>query len=164
MAKAFLVIVCYCTICMHIAPTVYATKAINHQQHRMVLDSDVQQLNGHKRYEMELKSDQNSIKYRSKRHASIQQTDNSNKLEMNSNTHEFIQKIFKQFGNSDDGTMNVVGFEKMLHQLGLDRMIDDYEKLTNKDSGPLSEDVSNRNESVSLFINKKFYNFFFFNL
>lgn len=53
-----------------------------------------------------------------------------NHIEMNSNTERFIEKIFNQFSNGDQKTMNLVEFEKMMKQLGLVRLIDDNQ-LTN---------------------------------
>lgn len=48
-----------------------------------------------------------------------------NHIEMNSNTERFIEKIFNQFSNGDQKTMNLIEFEKMMKQLGLVRLIDD---------------------------------------
>lgn len=150
MAKTFLVIVCvcYCTICMHIA---YAAKLSNenNQVNELELDSDVLQLYGHTRNINERKSDRNSIKYRNKRHAEIGHNDNSNKLD--SNSREFIKKLFERFGNSDDETMNVAGFEKMMEHLGI-RLMPQLDASNNngKDNVSTMQEVSNTNNSVNV--------------
>lgn len=57
--------------------------------------------------------------------------------------HAFVQKIFQKFGNVDSLTMNVIGFEKMLKDLGL------YELLDEKLSSIPKEHIQPANDTVS---------------
>lgn len=65
---------------------------------------------------------ENNQLQRVKRHAGHSHAEEKH-VEMNRNTEQYIEKIFKQFSNSDH-EMNLVEFEKMMRQLGLDRIIE----------------------------------------
>lgn len=58
---------------------------------------------------------------RNKRHAEISHEIYTN----HETTDEFLKKLFQQFGNADGTSMNVIGFERMLRQLGLYNLIED---------------------------------------
>lgn len=164
MAKTFLVIacVCYCTICMHLAATVLAAK-LDNEPNRLVykseIDSDVRQLGGQSWSDSDRlavdkrtrrKADATDMSQRSRRHAEVHQSDASNKLEMNSNTQEFVRKLFKRFGNDDQQTMNVMGFERMIEHLGLYRLVDSFESSTKNGDESVSSPRTppNSNETV----------------
>lgn len=167
MAKTFLVIacVCYCTICMHFAATVLAARLDNEpnqlvNRSELDSDSDVRQLGGQSwsdsdRLTVEKrtrrKTDEIDTRERRKRHAEVHQSDAMNKLEMNSNTQEFVRKLFKRFGNDDQQTMNVMGFERMIKHLGLYRLMDSFESSTKQngdESASSPQTPPNSNETV----------------
>ena len=80
---------------------------------------------------------------RRKRHAHHHEAhvDNEDDNDISESSQLFVRKLFQRFGDADQLTMNVVGFEKMLKHLGLYRLIED--DLTNDDSlSPPSESSS----------------------
>lgn len=180
MAKLFLIIICVCTACMHLAWSQMArTKGSNLQdkwietdfmrsdRHRLdsgQLDQSADQVasdleyanNEYSRNDIQwnLEHNENSQVHRIKRHAghSHGTVHDDHSVEMNPNTDLFIRKIFQQFSNRD--TMNLVEFENMVKQLGLDRFIEDSQlvyKIPAEKGGstpnPLHSDHSN--ETVS---------------
>lgn len=73
-----------------------------------------------------------SVRDRRKRHAGghshhDEHIDLDSFVEINSNTQQFIQKLFHEFGDSEKETMTVTGFERMVRRLGLDRLIEDHQ-------------------------------------
>lgn len=90
---------------------------------------------------------------RQKRHAIDHHDDDG--IELNPNAHVFVRKLFQQFGNGEQETMNVTGFEQMLQHLGLYRMIEDFshnetKPKLNGDSGitDVTHAAANTNETV----------------
>lgn len=156
MAKSFLVIacVCYCTICMHLAVTILATTRMENEQSKLEVDGDGNVLsaihtphrqpndehtwtdrgrhrrmaqparNQKHRFEFQEENDIPTESRRQKRHVGGQHNDDG--IELNPNAHVFVRKLFQQFGNGEQETMNVTGFEQMLQHLGLYRMIEDF--------------------------------------
>lgn len=95
-----------------------------------------------------------SMKSRTRRHAGGHHDEDA--IELNPNAQIFVRKLFEQFGNGEQETMNVTGFEQMLQHLGLYRMIEDFshnapEPKSSSDSGitDAKQDV-NTNKSVSI--------------
>lgn len=88
---------------------------------------------------------------RSKRHGGHDHHSHNDDDEMADTlpAHAFVQKIFQKFGNVDSLTMNVIGFEKMLKDLGL------YELLDEKLSSISKEKIQPANDTVSRRINAK---------
>lgn len=86
--------------------------------------SDLNQMDGPE-WELEnnLNYENNQLQKRIKRHAG--HSHEETRVAMNRNTERFIEKLFKQFSNSDHDTMNLVEFERMMAHLGLDRLIED---------------------------------------
>lgn len=72
-----------------------------------------------------LENNEYSQLHRNKRHAGHNHgaAHDDHSIEKNQNTDLFIRKIFEKFSNRD--TMNLVEFENMVKQLGLDRFIED---------------------------------------
>lgn len=68
------------------------------------------------------KNYENNRLHRVKRHAGHSHEEKHSSVEMNQNTERYLEKIFKQFSNSDH-EMNHIEFEHMMNQLGLDRII-----------------------------------------
>lgn len=84
-----------------------------------------------------------TMKLRKKRHAGGQHdrddNNDSNRIELNPNAQVFVRKLFQQFGDGEQETMNVTGFEQMLKHLGLYRMIEDF---SHNETKPKSTSVS----------------------
>lgn len=102
------------------------------------------------------KDDDISMSVRNKRHAG-EHHHNDDAIELNPNARRFVQKLFKQYGNGEQETMNFTGFEQMLRQLGLYRLIE-VEDFSHKKSEPKSSGESgitdakhamNTNETVT---------------
>lgn len=92
--------------------------------------------------------------HRNKRHAGHNHgaVHNDHSIEMNQNTDLFIRKIFEKFSNRD--TMNLVEFENMVKQLGLNRIIEDSELgrvISSEKGGSTSNPLqgNHSNETVS---------------
>lgn len=68
-------------------------------------------------------------------------------IEMSSVTDQFIEKLFNKFTDSDQGTMNLIEFDKMVKQLGLARLIRDNQ-IDNADENDNTGD-SQSNATVS---------------
>lgn len=101
-------------------------------------------------------ADDVSMKSRIKRHT-VEHHDNDG-IELNRNAQIFVRKLFQQFGNGEQETMNVTGFEQMLQHLGLHRLIEDFshknetQPKSSSDSGFLdsAKHVVNTNETVKI--------------
>lgn len=101
---------------------------------------------GHVDYQEFLSSD---IVYgRSRRHAGGHGHAHDGASEDRELAAPFVRKLFEQFGNSDAGTMDVAGFEKMLKHLGLYRFIKDEETTTNE-GNPMHKMPLSANKTVS---------------
>lgn len=168
MAKLFLIIICVCSACIHLAFSQRARNDLDQQHEWIETDSrlaardnfksrqqgladsdygreDLRSILGNKEY------NDNEQVNRIKRHADhnhgIGQLHDDNLVEINQNTDLFITKIFKKFSNRD--TMNLVEFEKMMKELRLDRLIDDShlsqaihpEKVSSADHGNHSNET-----------------------
>lgn len=70
---------------------------------------------------------------RTKRHAV--ETENETSKE----THNFVKRIFEKFGNGDALTMNITGFEMLLKNLHMDKLVD---VVNNQDEHHRIEDNS----------------------
>lgn len=182
MVKSVLVVacVCYCTICMHLAVTVFAaTKLVNeqsnieanggavasaiHTNHRQpdyeYAWADSSQKNTLNSVEEDSRSNRKDVP-RKKRHAGGHH-DVDDGIELNPSAQVFVRKLFQQFGNGEQETMNVTGFEQMLEHLGLYRMIEEFSHNVKKpksrsDSGITNKKhAGNTNESVRVFEGEK---------
>lgn len=75
-------------------------------------------------------------------------------IEFNPNAQVFVRKLFQQFGNGEQETMNVTGFEQMLEHLGLYRMIEEFSLDVKKPKSRSDSEITstkhavNTNESV----------------
>lgn len=162
MAKLFLIIICVCTACVHLAWAQMARNGIEQphkwrdmdfrsahrhnseleplDQHSMAestdVASDLEYNNQMNPIEMNALQDDdqiafdrlgNNIKFennpiqRHKRHAGHSHEEEH--VDINPNTQQYIEKIFKKFSNSND-EMNLNEFENMMSELGLDRLIE----------------------------------------
>lgn len=73
-----------------------------------------------------------TFRNRKKRHSSTIVSEHNDELDLFKNGHhyhqitttDFLKKLFQQYGNDDGQTMNVDGFETMLHRLGLYNLIE----------------------------------------
>lgn len=104
MAKLFLIIICVCTACVHLAWSQMARKDVGNK-----IDYEFSKV------------------HRMKRHTghSSSNTITENLIAMNPNTDAFIEKLFKEFTNGNRETMNLIQFENMMKTLKLDRFIED---------------------------------------
>lgn len=138
MAKTFLVIacVCYCTICMHLTVSAIAAKLDDGHLSTIADESNNENL-------------VSANRPRSKRHDIIEHDLNSNRIEINPNSEQFVRRLFKKFGNDDAETMNVIGFERMLKELKLERFIDDFDAIDSDSSQPQDNENDNKNQTVS---------------
>lgn len=151
MAKLFLIIICVCTACVHLAWAQMAKRDLGHwdsesaskQTHRQGqfepanVASDLEYRNqidtiqnsnqiDDRHGNVEQKTvNENSKVHRMKRHAGHSTVNTENLVAMNRNTDAFIEKLFKEFTNGDRETMNLIQFETMMKTLKLDRFIDD---------------------------------------
>lgn len=79
-------------------------------------------------------------------------------IEINPNTQQFVRRLFKEFGDSEQETMNVIGFEKMLKRLGLYHLIEDLNQAespslpTGSNTSPTTKALNpqSNNETVSM--------------
>lgn len=149
MAKLFLIIICVCTACVHLAWAQMARKDLGQHftsTHRQQQGQHESLNSAHIDYGNQVNPIQNSnfkrndldgnvgnkIDYefskvhRTKRHAGHNShTNTENLVAMNPNTEAFIEKLFKEFTNGDRETMNLIQFENMMKTLKLDRFIED---------------------------------------
>lgn len=106
-------------------------------------DRHKRQSSTHQKHKLEessrFKDDDNLMGARNKRHADHHHNDDA--IELNPNARMFVQKLFKQYGNGEQETMNFTGFEQMLRQLGLYRLIE-VEDFSHKKSEPKSSGES----------------------
>lgn len=131
MAKLFLIIICVCTACIHLAWAQSrkgsGSESISMQTHR--------QHEGHSSSDLNYKYQvnpidnshyENDLVHRTKRHAGHSHANTADKfVEMNPNTNAFIEKLFIEFTNGDRESMNLIQFENMMKTLKLDRFIED---------------------------------------
>lgn len=74
--------------------------------------------------------------------------EDSHGLEMNENSRQHIEKIFNKFGNGQDKTMDLDGFESMLEYLGLTKLVTHQEE-EKRQHGTGAPHLENDNNSVS---------------
>lgn len=154
MAKLYFIIVCvcYCTACIHlIAAKMAATKEYDDQSNVYDSNSASKGLDNNVNDAVSTHSltnaEQSDVikKQRVKRHGAHAHSTNiklDSFIDVNPNTKEFIKKIFRQFGNGDEETMNINEFERMIQQLGLYRLLEDQQGLdTSSDLAPHNEKV-----------------------
>lgn len=89
------------------------------------------------------------ISVRSKRHGGHDHHhDDDEEMADTIPAHAFVQKIFQKFGNVDALTMNVIGFEKMLKDLGLYELLDEKLSAIPKENIQLANDTVSRKQNA----------------
>lgn len=177
MAKLFLIIICVCSACIHLAFSQMARNDLDQQyewskkaSRQAGRDDFKSRQQGHPDPEYGrddvlsvLDNDEfndNEPLDRIKRHADhnhgIGQMHDDNLVEINQSSDLFIRKIFKKFSNRD--TMNLVEFENMMKELRLDRFIDDshLSQTIHSDKTNSADHGDHSNETVCIDISLNF--------
>ncbi|XP_055321882.1 zinc transporter foi isoform X2 [Sitodiplosis mosellana] len=131
MANRFLIIICVCTACVHLAWAQMGRKDLGHKSSESVPMEMHRQHQGQPSSVLEYEVNpiesshyENDLVHRTKRHAGHSHTNTAeNRVEMNPITNTFIEKLFNNFTNGE--TMNLIQFEEMMKTLKLDRFIED---------------------------------------
>lgn len=103
----------------------------------------------------------NNIVIRAKRHSPTVEhshshedsegNNNNDHVQINPHSQLFIRKLFQQYGDADKQTMSFEGFEKMLKQLGMDHLVQNYQAQISTIPQKQIEDILIRkNDTVSL--------------
>lgn len=138
MAKLLVIIICVCTVCVHLAWSQIAREVTNRYgnilspQNQLISASEDSDLENGRKIDpsdfskTDIQSDIGIDDSRVKRHAGHGMDIHHEHLDtLNPDTDQFVEKLFKTFAISGNETMNLIEFETMVKKLGLDRLIND---------------------------------------